>query len=136
MARTSGELKHGEGLAALADLARRRDASLRAALVRMTAAAREANEAVTACERACEAQRRVWQDALSCGGVYGRREAASAPNVVEAQRAALGEARTRHSAALAHAKQAADEVHQQHERLQANARKQEKLRELLTFYRR
>lgn len=136
MARPSGELKAGERLAALAALARRREAGLRATLARMTVAAREAEAAVTACEQACDAQRRVWQNALSRGGVYGRREAAGAPSAVEALRAALGEARNRHSAALAHAQLADAEVRQQRERLQANARKQEKLRELLTLYRR
>ena len=136
MARTSRELKDDEGLVALAALARRREASLRAALARVTAAARDANDTVVACERACDAQCRVWQDALSRGGVYGRREAADAPGAVEVQRAALGEARNQHGAALAHAKLADAEVRQQRERLQANARKQEKLRELLTLYRR
>ncbi|BDD91096.1 hypothetical protein OYT13_04090 [Pandoraea sp. XJJ-1] len=136
MARTSRELTDDEGLAALAALAQRREASLRAALARMTVAARDANEAVIACERACDAQRRAWQDALSRGGVYGPREAAGAPGAVEVQRAALGEARNRHSAALAHAKLVDAEVLHQRERLQANARKQEKLRELMTFHRR
>ena len=136
MARTSGELTGREGIVALAALAVRRETAMRAALVRMTAAARDADAAVAACERGCDAQRRAWQDALSRGGVYSQREAAGAPLSVEAQRAALGDAKARHSAALESAKLAQENLREQHERLQANARKQEKLRELLTLYRR
>ncbi len=136
MARTSGELTGHAGIVALAALAVRREAAMRAALVRMTAAARDADAAVTACERACDAQRRAWQDALSRGGVYSQREASGAPLSVEAQRAALGDAKARHSAALESAKLAQEKLREQRERLQANARKQEKLRELLTLYRR
>ncbi|MFJ2995537.1 hypothetical protein [Pandoraea sp. NPDC087047] len=135
MARTSRELKDREGIAALAVLARRREASLRAALARLTEAAREADAEVVASERACEAQRHAWQDALLRGGVYGQREADGASRAVEAQRAALGEAQARHGSALARAKQAEANLRAQREHLQANARKQEKLRELLRLYR-
>ncbi len=136
MARPSGDLKDDNGLAALATLARRREASLRAALARMTAAARDANEAVAVSERACDTQRRAWQDALSRGGLYAQREAHGATRSVEAERTALAEAKARHGAAMEHAQRAETAVQQQRERLQANARKQEKLRELLMLYRR
>lgn len=135
MARSSGELKAHGSIAALAALARRREASLRAALARMTVAARDASEAVAECERACVTQRRAWQDALSRGGVYGQREADSATRSVEAQRVALVEATARHGTAREQAQQAESALRQQRERLQANARKQEKLRELLMLYR-
>lgn len=136
MARTSRELNDCEGIAALAMLARRREAALRAALARAITAASQADAHVVACEHACDAQRRAWQDALSRGGVYGPREATGESHAVEAERTSLAEARTRHDAALVHARQAHANVSEQRERLQQNARKQEKLHELLTLYRR
>ncbi|VVE43079.1 hypothetical protein PCO31111_04280 [Pandoraea communis] len=135
MARSSGDVKAHECIDALAALAKRREAALRAALARMTAAARDAGEAVAERERACDTQRRVWQEALSRGGVYGQREAAGATRSVEAERTALGEAKARHGAALEQVQQAEAALRQQRERLQTNARKQEKLRELLALYR-
>ncbi|MDR3397851.1 MAG: hypothetical protein P4M06_09840 [Pandoraea sp.] len=135
MARPSGDLKDRDGIAALATLARRREASLRAALARLAAKARDAAEAVTASEHACDTQHRAWQDALSRGGLYAQREADGATRSVEAERTALGEARARHNAAIEQAQQAETALQQQRERLQANARKQEKLQELLRLYR-
>ncbi|AKM31264.1 hypothetical protein AB870_15725 [Pandoraea faecigallinarum] len=134
MAGTSRELKDREGIDSLAKLARRRETGMRAALARLTAAANEADAAAAAYERACAAQRRVWQEALSRGGIYGPREAAGASLAVEVQRMALGEAAARHRDALARARQARADLQEQRERLRQNARKQEKLRELLTLY--
>ncbi|VVE74929.1 hypothetical protein PCA31118_04868 [Pandoraea captiosa] len=134
MAGTSRELTQREGIASLARLARRREASLRAALARLTSAANEADAQVSACDRACEVQRRVWQDALSRGGVYGPREAAGASQSVEAERRSLAEAKSRHSEAVARARHAHASLQDLHGRLEDNARKQEKLRELLTLY--
>ena len=125
----------GESIAALAALARRREAGLRAALARMTETARAAHAEVVAAERACEAQRHAWQEALSRGGIYGPREAAGASHSVEAERTALGQAQSRYRNALAGAEQAEASLRTQREHLQANARKQEKLRELLALYR-
>ncbi|UVA80397.1 hypothetical protein [Pandoraea commovens] len=135
MARTSRELKDREGIAALAMLAQRREAGLRAALARLMLAAREAADNVVTCERACDVQRDVWQRALSRGGVYGPREAAGAARLVEEERASLVDAKARHSKAIDIAQQAEAHVREQRERLQSNSRKQEKLRELLEFYR-
>ncbi|VVE27013.1 hypothetical protein [Pandoraea fibrosis] len=135
MARSSGDLKDCEGIAALATLAKRREAALRAAFTRMSAAARDAESAVVERERGCDTQRRVWQDALSRGGVYAQREAAGVTRSVEAERVALGEAKRRLSEALEQVKQAEVALQQQRERLQANARKQEKLNALLALYR-
>ncbi|ALS65545.1 hypothetical protein [Pandoraea apista] len=136
MARSSGDLKAHEAVAALAALAKRREAGLRASLVRMTAAARDAAQAVAESEEACETRRQAWRTALSRGGVYAQREVDGATRSVEAARAALGEAKTRHGAALEQVKQADAALQQQRERLQANARKQEKLKALLALYRR
>ncbi|VVE82264.1 hypothetical protein [Pandoraea sputorum] len=135
MARASRELKDRDGIAALAMLAQRREAGLRAALVRLMSAAREADDNVVMCERACDVQRDVWQRALSRGGVYGPREAAGAARLVEEERTSLVDAKARHSRAIDIARQAQANVREQRERLQSNARKQEKLRELLKFYR-
>ncbi len=98
-------------------------------------AAREAADNVVTCERACDVQRDVWQRALSRGGVYGPREAAGAARLVEEERASLVDAKARHSKAIDIAQQAEAHVREQRERLQSNSRKQEKLRELLEFYR-
>ncbi|MFK0378464.1 hypothetical protein [Pandoraea sp. NPDC090278] len=135
MARTSRELKDRDGIAALAMLAQRREAGLRAALARLTSAAREAADNVVACERACDVQRDVWQRALARGGLYGSREAAGAARLVEAERTSMVDAKARHSRAIDIAQQAEANVREQRERLQSNTRKQEKLRELLKFYR-
>ncbi|VVE57677.1 hypothetical protein PCO31010_05224 [Pandoraea commovens] len=116
-------------------LAQRREAGLRAALARLMLAAREAADNVVTCERACDVQRDVWQRALSRGGVYGPREAAGAARLVEEERASLVDAKARHSKAIDIAQQAEAHVREQRERLQSNSRKQEKLRELLEFYR-
>ncbi|VVD75086.1 hypothetical protein PMO31116_00796 [Pandoraea morbifera] len=144
MARTSRELKTTAGgvpvestaLAELVALARRRDVGLRAAIRRAQADADDAEAAVRACEQACETQRRRWRECLSQGGVYARREAVEASRRVEAARVALGDATSRHAAALAHARQAQTDVIRLREQLHANARKQEKFRELSAFYRR
>ncbi|AKC69612.1 hypothetical protein MB84_09165 [Pandoraea oxalativorans] len=116
-------------------LAQRREASLRAALVRLASVAREAADNVVACERACDDQRDAWQRALSRGGVYGPREAAGAARLVEEERTSLVNAKARHSSAIDIAQQAEANVREQRERLESNTRKQEKLRELLKFYR-
>ncbi|AIU28321.2 hypothetical protein LV28_18665 [Pandoraea pnomenusa] len=144
MARTSRELKTTGGrvqvestaLAELVALARHRDVGLRAAMRRAQADAHDAEAAVRTCEQACETQRRRWRECLSRGGVYARREAVEALRRVEAARVALGDAASRHAAALAHAQQARTDVIRLHEQLQANARKQEKFRELSKLYRR
>ncbi|VVE71411.1 hypothetical protein PAN31117_04038 [Pandoraea anapnoica] len=116
-------------------LAHRREAVLRAALARLMSAAREAADNVVTCERACDVQRDVWQSALSRGGVYGPREAAGAMRLVEAERTSLADAVARHSSAIDIAQQAQANVREQRERLLSNTQKQEKLRELLKFYR-
>jgi small-conductance mechanosensitive channel len=119
------------GVLALAALAARREAGLRAALTRLTAATRAAGDALASCEREHERRRGAWQRALACSGVYARREAVQASRAVERERAALAEALSRQRAAYSHLQQAEAELRQQRERLHANARKQEKLRELL-----
>ncbi|WP_242558111.1 MULTISPECIES: hypothetical protein [Pandoraea] len=134
MARTSRELKDRDGIVALAMLARRREGALRAALARLTAAMHDAEAALAACEQACETRRQSWLNALSQGGVYDPREAGGASRAVEAQRLSLTDAKASHRRAQERAGQAREQVRQQQERLQDNARKQEKLRELLTLY--
>lgn len=99
------------------------------------AAAKEAADNVVMCERACDVQRDVWQKALLRGGVYGPREAAGATHLVEQERTSLVDAKARHSRAIDIAQQAEANVREQRERLESNTRKQEKLRELLKFYR-
>ncbi|MBN4668083.1 hypothetical protein HUS70_18515 [Pandoraea nosoerga] len=115
----------------LTSLAARREAGLRAALARLTAAAREAGDALAASEREHARLREVWQQALARGGVYARREAAQVSREVEQARAALAHARARAQAAHAQWQQAQAQLQEQRERLYANARKQEKLRALL-----
>ncbi|VVE48658.1 hypothetical protein PAN31108_04562 [Pandoraea anhela] len=108
---------------------------MRAALARLAVALRDAETAVDACERERDAQHRTWLDALTQGGVYGPREAAGASHSVEQERVSLNEAKARHLRALEHARQARAHWLEQQQRLRDNARKQEKLRELLTCYR-
>ncbi|MCE4062440.1 hypothetical protein LXM60_19755 [Pandoraea sputorum] len=54
---------------------------------------------------------------------------------MEEERTSLVDANARHSRAIDIAQQAQANVREQRERLQSNARKQEKLRELLKLYR-
>ncbi|WP_353192584.1 hypothetical protein [Pandoraea pnomenusa] len=136
MARAPDELNARKGVDALATLAHRREAGLRAALSRATSAVIEAKASVTACEQAEATLHGAWRDTLNQGGLYARREAVRASVRVEGARAALGEAKARRAAALQHLQQVEAEVQRQHERLHANARKQEKLRELQALLRR
>lgn len=131
MAQSSRELKGGAQIAALAALARRREASLRAAVTRAMQALNAARATEQTCRRACEAQRLRWHEALARGGVYGQRALGAASQCVEAERAALVDAVSALDASAARAAQSQADLQVQQELLQDNARKQEKLRELL-----
>ncbi|MGC7406718.1 hypothetical protein ACPWR0_22300 [Pandoraea pneumonica] len=131
MARPSRELKGIAQIAALAALARRREASLRAAVTKAMQALDAARATEETRRRTCEAQRRRWHEALARGGVYGQRALGAASQCVEAERAKLVDAVSAQDAAAAHTAQSQSDLQVQRALLQENARKQEKLRELL-----
>ncbi|VVE19224.1 hypothetical protein PPN31114_03062 [Pandoraea pneumonica] len=131
MARPSRELKDMAQIAALASLARRREASLRAAVAHAVQSLDAAEATLAQRRRVYEAQRQRWHDALARSGVYGQRALGTASHGVEAERAALAGALTTKEAAAASAAQARSNLQAQRALLQENARKQEKLRELL-----
>lgn len=131
MARPSRELKEMTQIAALASLARRRETSLRAAVARAVQSLDDAEAMLVQRHHAYEAQRQRWHDVLTRSGVYGQRALGKASHGVEAERAALADALTTKEAAAASAAQARSNLQAQRALLQENARKQEKLRELL-----
>ncbi|VVD79895.1 hypothetical protein PIN31009_01086 [Pandoraea iniqua] len=129
MARPPHDLKAIAQIDALTSIAKRREVGLRVAVTRATQALDEAEAAERQRRQACEVQRQRWRDALTRGGVYRQRTLSEVSHSVEAERSALVGASSALDAAVAACAQAQAALQAQRVLLQANARKQEKLRE-------